>query len=448
VKPPGIYGIFALAGRLFGFSEVGMHLFDLIWMLALAVILRVTLAGYFQRSWLSAILAWMTVGLYFSQIDPRQQMQVESLVNLPLYIVVWGLVQASQASQQRWRWLVMAGIAGGVLLLFKLIYLPMLVAFWLLYLLHACWRRRESLVAAIGESVWPALGVLFPIIPVMLYWQSQGVLNDAMYTIFQHPPLMMKELPKKSLQQLIFSLVWFVRKFAPLIVLMGYGAVKMRQRIDLLAALMWAWIVLGFGMILSQSLSWWSYHFLLLLVPVGILATKGLEIALRSSRQWGLRLAIVSLMGLLLCNVYSIGMIGQHMAQSGFLLSPASKVAYETRKFDRYAKSLTVANAFNRSPRRPGDIFVMGEPIIYHMVGRYQGIPLIGWITELLLEKQWPELINQIQSAQLPYIFIETDVISSPEIRQDLLKSFLDYLQQHYRAIEKTEVGVWYERNG
>jgi hypothetical protein len=229
---------------------------------------------------------------------------------------------------------------------------------------------------------------------------------------------------------------------------MGYGAVKMRQRIDLLAALMWAWIVLGFGMILSQSLSWWSYHFLLLLVPVGILATKGLEIALRSSRQWGLRLAIVSLMGLLLCNVYSIGMIGQHMAQSGFLLSPASKVAYETRKFDRYAKSLTVANAFNRSPRRPGDIFVMGEPIIYHMVGRYQGIPLIGWITELLLEKQWPELINQIQSAQLPYIFIETDVISSPEIRQDLLKSFLDYLQQHYRAIEKTEVGVWYERNG
>ena len=34
----------------------------------------------------------------------------------------------------------------------------------------------------------------------------------------------------------------------------------------------------GFAVILLQRLSWWEYQYLLLSVPVGILATKGIEI--------------------------------------------------------------------------------------------------------------------------------------------------------------------------
>ena len=36
------------------------------------------------------------------------------------------------------------------------------------------------------------------------------------------------------------------------------------------------WSVLGFGVILQQ-LSWWPYHYMLLVVPLGLLATRGVD---------------------------------------------------------------------------------------------------------------------------------------------------------------------------
>ena len=43
LKQPGIYWFCAVAGRFFGFSEPGVHLFELLWMMAFALTLLVTL---------------------------------------------------------------------------------------------------------------------------------------------------------------------------------------------------------------------------------------------------------------------------------------------------------------------------------------------------------------------------------------------------------------------
>src|SRR4030095_3337989 len=41
LKHPGIFFFFAVGGSLFGFDEFGLHVFELIWMLTLAFVVRV-----------------------------------------------------------------------------------------------------------------------------------------------------------------------------------------------------------------------------------------------------------------------------------------------------------------------------------------------------------------------------------------------------------------------
>ena len=76
LKPPGIFGVYLIAGKLFGFTGIGMHLFDGLWMIGLAAMLRLTLAQYFTRSWIAILLPWLSAGVYFSVMDPNDQMQV------------------------------------------------------------------------------------------------------------------------------------------------------------------------------------------------------------------------------------------------------------------------------------------------------------------------------------------------------------------------------------
>jgi hypothetical protein len=53
VKPPGIFGVYTLGGKLFGFTGAGIHIFDGVWMGARAIMLRVALGHYFTRSWIA-----------------------------------------------------------------------------------------------------------------------------------------------------------------------------------------------------------------------------------------------------------------------------------------------------------------------------------------------------------------------------------------------------------
>lgn len=228
VKPPGIFGVYLIAGKLFGFTGVGMHLFDGLWMIALATMLRLTLAQYFTRSWIAILLPWLSAGVYFSLIDPDEQMQVESLIGLPMYTLVWCTWQAAQYPKTRWRWLFLSGIAGGIILLFKLIFLPLIVGLWLVYLFHALIKQNQPWVGAVVHNVIPVLlGISMPLIPVLLYWASTGMLGEAFYTMVQHPVLMVKNLPKKPFPTLIRSIFSWFQRFAPLTVLSVFAIVQM-----------------------------------------------------------------------------------------------------------------------------------------------------------------------------------------------------------------------------
>jgi hypothetical protein len=456
LKQPGIYGLYALAGSLFGFSSVGAHLVDLVWMGTLALVLRSTLKTQFKRSGIADLLPWLCVGTYFAVIDSRQQMQVESLVGLPIYLAIWCNIQAAQQPEKRWRWLMLSGIAGGVVVLFKLIYLPLLCALWLTYLLDQ-WRRSRSLPwgslgqTAVGpmarilwQTTWPlAIGLMLPLLPVIGYWAANQMLDLAWYTQLQHPAKMMQGLPAKPLKVLIVAMGWAVVRFFPIVLLAGYALTQMRHRLNLLTTQLIVWLGLGLAMIVAQGQSWWTYHFLLLLVPVSILAACGLDrlLAVRRGLKQRLarRMALFCVSWLVLLNLWAIGDMGQIMARSALPVTPASQLQYQLQKSSIY-REVAAEVAFLREPgARPGAIYVMGNPLFHLLSDRQQAVPLIGWIPEMLLPEQWQQLTQQLTVAQPNYLYTTTAEahFMGPTLTQ--------FLQQHYQPLRQSAIGTWYE---
>ena len=367
VKPPGIFGVYALAGTLFGFNEIGMHGFDALWMGALGLTLRLTLARYFVRSWIAILLPWMAIGLYLSVIQPNDQMQVESLVGLPIYTLVCCTWMAVQQPEKRSRWLFLSGVAGGVVLLFKLIFLPLIAGFWMVYLLHGLVRQRQSVVVAVGHLLVPvAVGLLMPIGPVMICWASQGLLGEVYDTLIKLPPRMVGELPSKPLSEFIGTFVSWLKRSFPLLVLASLAGAKLWKRMDFLMMQMVVWLGLGLMVISVQTLSWWAYHFFLLLVPMAVLAGKGIAVALQSDRpRWGRFVVLMSLLVLLILNVRAITKTGYAMARSGLPTNPENLLAYQKRMSPLYPSLSEQVQWVNEPGRVPGPIYVIGNPTLY-----------------------------------------------------------------------------------
>ncbi len=259
VKPPGIFGVYMVAGTLFGFSGMGMHVFDAVWMGVLGLMLRLTMARYFVRSWIAILLPWIAVGLYLSVMQPNDQMQVETLVGLPIYALIWCTWMAVQQPEKRSRWLLLSGVAGGIVLLFKLIFLPLVLSFGLVYLLHCLFRQRQSVVSAVGHLLLPVtLGILMPLVPVMIYWASQGMLGEVYDTLIKLPPRMVKELPSKPISEFIATFVSWLKRSFPLLVLANLVASRLCKRMDFLMMQMGVWLGLGLVVISAHTLSWWA----------------------------------------------------------------------------------------------------------------------------------------------------------------------------------------------
>jgi hypothetical protein len=442
LKQPGIYGLFALAGSLFGFTGIGIHVVDLLWMGALGLVLWRTQQSALSRSWIAALLPWLCVGTYFAVIDSRQQFQVESLVGLPLYLCVWFNVQAAQQPAKRWRWLMLSGIMASVVLLMKLVYLPMMVAFWLVYVGHRVGKQHQPLLPTLWQTSWPiTIGMALPLLPVLGYWWATNTLDLALYTQLQHPAKMLRALPGKPLGHLLRAIGWAILRFWPMIGLASYAVWRQRQRLNLWTMQLIVWIGLGLGMILAQSQSWWSYHFLLLLVPISVLAAHGLDELLKIQRRRQLARGLVALAigSLVVLNLRAATDMTQIMVRSGLPLTPTAQLQYQTIKSSLYREAVQEVALIQRPAALPGKIYVIGNPLFYLLAGRSQAVPLIGWIPELMLPEQWQQLIDQLTAAKPNYIY------SNRDDTRYFHPSYQKFLDEHYFAAQTSEFGIWHQ---
>ncbi len=458
-KQPGIFWFFALAAKLFGLSEEGVHALELAWFSAFAAVLIVTLRRAFEHRWSAAVAALTIVGFYWAVTEDWHQTQPEGLVAFPMFVSVWCALEGARATRRSApRWF-LAGLAGGVVGVFKLLLVALPGLCWLMSL---AWRARDprprkarDLAIAVAAL---ALGLALPLAAMAGVLMAQGVWSDAWAAWVEFPRkvgAMIHGYPVRALKE---SFVWFFQSWTSLLPLAAVGAWSgLRGRHAALTAQLLAWIAACFPVILVQRFSGWEYHAWLFLVPLGLLATRGVDAlatplaALRPPNSPRERrvLLVVALAFLFAQPLAMVVQKSAALAKDRFVSTPALRHRHLLRAsrggaYYRFGSE----GAFLQDPAaRPGPIFVVGNPLVYWLSGRRQSVPRTGGIlTEYYTAADWADAARRLDATATPYVFIEpaeADTLTADRPRSE---AFLAMLAARYRVMREDRFGTWYER--
>jgi hypothetical protein len=275
IKPPGIFLLYLAGGRLFGFTDVGIRVMELVILAGFAV-----LAFLWLRSGIGARAAWLGALLlipYYNSIGNESDLgTVEGLACLPLAIAAFGLL----APYSEWR-LILAGASIGVMILLKPFYVLLGAAFWLVFLLTnrtAGRRVRTWAILLISATV--------PIAATVSWFALRGALPDLIDAVIRVPyeaRYVVNPLDRLWILRSGFEHVWHgTLALRLLLIPAAWAAYAKRHDRGMAIALTFlvTWIAAGTIAILLQLQSWWIYHWLLILPPLAMLAGLGLDWAI------------------------------------------------------------------------------------------------------------------------------------------------------------------------
>jgi uncharacterized MnhB-related membrane protein len=198
-----------------------------------------------------------------------------------------------------------------------------------------------------------------------------------------------------------------------------------------------------------QKFSWWEYHFVLFMVPVGLLAVRGADgliAAVRPSAR-----GLVSVVLVLVLFATPVAVTVARVWRAGFepvgilgsLGDEATVREYQRRRSPTY-ESIWQSTAFLRgSDALPGPIYVVGDPLYLQASGREQAIPTHGWSWEMLLQSQWDALATELSDAAPAYVFLDDDLAA---MVADRSPATLVWLARDYQRLTADPDGVWFER--
>ena len=459
LKHPGIFFFFAAGGSLFGFNEFGIHLFELIWMMALALLARVAAAQWLEDRISVSLAPLLTVGIYYTVARELHLTQTESVVGLPLLLSLWCALKALQARGHTKSWLFASGVAAGVAMVFKIPYIAIPITFWLLTIRELSLRKGETLWRA-GSLVVPSVlaGALVPVVATLTYLLEKGLWADAYWSFVTHPADAAAQTPLDP-QRLYYAGRFWMTSWSPALALAAFGAgAALRRRVDLMNAGLCAWLFAGLLLILMQVISWWEYHFFLLFVPVGLLATRGVQEGLRALRIAAepgasvLRYTLAMIAFLLLFAPQLIpmgGRVAQVWSSRPLPLSQDAVAAYHARRHPEYA-SIQSRTAFLREPgSHSGSIYVFDWPVYYLYAARRPAIPWISpWFHPT--DRPWKHLLEDLDHARPPYVRVSAEGLQGivghrPSLRDEVL-AIVPFIESRYEVLSQDEGGTWYIR--
>jgi hypothetical protein len=459
LKHPGIFLFFAAGGALFGFTEIGIHLFELLWMLALAVAVRLT-AGMFLRSHVAAAMAPVfTVGFYYAVATNVHLTQTEGIVGLPLLSsLVFAAAAVRGGSSRPVAFSFASGLSAGLVALFKAPYVVLPMIFWALALVESRRAQGMQISQAMRRLAPPAVGgLLIPVTVTAAYLAQRGALGVAWWTFVVFPRQAAAETPL-DLQLLRDGTVWFARTFSVPLALAAVGAAdRLRRGWDFLTLALVAWIVIGALLIWAQVIGWWSYHYLLLLVPIGLLAASGAETLLAAARARGLvyRRAAASAVLLVLTLFLVSPLLLAARSVTEFVrarplpLTPDSARGYQLEHDRAYAYAFRTTSFLRASASHPGPIYVFASPILYVLSDRPPAISLLAtWFDPT--SEAWDRMAVELTAASPPYVYMASGAIESltaenPAIADDA-RALRSWLEQRYRELRTDVGGTWYVR--
>ncbi len=439
VTNPGVFAWYALAGTLFGFTEDGVRLLDLLWQAGFALTLSAAVRRAYALPRLPVAPGVLVAGVYFlaGYSTAGHLARAEGLAVFPLFVAVYGVAVGGR------RWLLAAGMAAGAVALLKLMLAGVVVAAGLVLLVTAVRGRRPVL----GPTAWLLVGLAVPVGAAVGYFAAHGTLGEAGWTLFVAPRQMMAEVPPAGLDRLLTSLKWFAGVFAgPAAAAVVGVSGRWPARDPFLPAWLAALTAAG-AVVLVQRLSWWPYHGML---PGGMLAVlAGYTLPAVRAACDGLRLPrrveVVAVVAGLAPLMLAGGVATVHAAGHRFGLTAADRVAARLSYGTTYREAAAEAEWLAAPGRKPGAILVGGDPLVHRFSGRRPAVRALGRSLEL-----WPAAVRagveaDVRGRRPAYVFLSRPY-GYVQLVADRYPGLAAQLASDYRPVRDTWYGVWYER--
>jgi hypothetical protein len=457
VTNPGVFWFYELAGVLFGFSEGRIRAFEWLWVTAFVLTVSEVTRRAYGLNRLPLAPALFVGGTYYlvAYAGTSLLTRVEGLVGFPLFVALWAASRAAAPEARPLRWAVAAGLAGGVVLAFKLLFAACLAVCWGYLILEAL--RRRGLTVSLRAAAGLVVGVGLVVGAVAASFAANGALGDLTRTLFELPPRFLEEGPRAGVNRLTTSVQWFVGLAAPVLALALLGGVaRWRQARDPLVVALGLLFVASCGVILVQRWSWWQYHFLLLVAPVGVLAGYGWEAVARAIRErltrspTGREQVALTLAGALAfapalgVGAYQYLWLVRH--RMGLTAEDRAEGRAEMGRAYQVARKET---DWLRAPgARPGPIYVCGDPLFYWLSGRSPAVRTSGWSLELYPAVVRNAVTEELRAARPVYVFVAREPFGYDQLLRDTYPELCDILAREYERKSESPDGVWYERRG
>lgn len=436
-KQPGIFMFYYLAGKTLGWSDIGIHYFELGYWLIFSLILYFSIKQYnlfYKIELSSSLFPLFAIGAYYCNANAFQLTQLEALINVPLYLIVWLLDRAYKNENNLWTTYFVIGLLMGVVVLCKLIFAPIILSFLLIHFFF-CFRSK-GLMHILRKQLLPMIiGGFIPIAIFLNYIFSHHIENLVADIFFKIPTQVIGLGDQVHPERLWESIKWFGKKMILFLMLSGVGVFLISKKESHFFGMMIAWLVIGFVVVVMQKTSWWNYHFQLFYVPIALLSILGLDYIfyhlfnyLKIGNSWKRIPIILIILGLITHN------------QFGSLQGSMDSENYaKLMRFD-YAKNhvLSVLKVL----KEEDTIYVCGNPRKYLMTSRLPELSTNGWILEYYLDYQWQNFYEEFQRKPPTYLFISSEYENLIPKKSPTLWHLIT---TKYLIFSSEEKGIWYK---
>ncbi|MBX9602693.1 MAG: glycosyltransferase family 39 protein [Bryobacteraceae bacterium] len=389
LKPPGIFFWYSVAGSIFGYSETGLHAFDLLNTLAAAVLAFAAARRCAASSFAAAASGAVCGVTYFAIADARTLTQPEGVV-LPALLMM--LMACCRVGPTAW---LISGVGGGIAFVFKPIFVVICAGLWLIAA-----RRSARFMTA---CAWILAGAAIPVLATVVYFGSRASLGALFWTLFVYPRAYLADQPVAwgRAPELVLWMTASLTGVTLLALLGGHAAV--RNRSPLLQPLAY-WSLSAAVVILVQARSWWTYHILLLVPPLSVLAGLGIEWLVHKSGELGFRRRGAMLF-LAICLAHPCIRIAQTW---GLLL--AHRGAIDTRSRSNFQarvhpeSRVALRDVENLGGSTP--LVIFGNPWLYLLTGRRQAISVSGWSPENWTAERWGVIVREIRDKKVEQVYV------------------------------------------
>ena len=467
IKQPGIFVFFLVGGKLFGFTEIGIHLLEIIYWLVFCLFLIFSLRNYFSNPLFAALTPLFTVGIYYSVSGSLHLTQVEALVGSPLFLSLW-FCQKFLENPDRKIFLFLTGFFGGIVLTLKLMFIVILIGFWICLFLYfySFIKKDAKRILVLSALIFP--GLIIPLAGVIFYFVQNDAFDDLWYTTFVYPSNAVIEITRMEnrIAVLKSGLEWFFKSYFPVIVLtlilllfnLKSLFIKRRQmqsfalrREDFLFTNLFIWAFLGFAVILIQRLSWWEYHYSLLMIPLGILAVKCVEqfieeINANSKIRRKIPAFLLLIVFIAILFIPTARRLANKIRQSGEVESVeiGNRQIKVTGDAAGDYKSISADTAFLKTENSKVPIFVFSNPLYYYLSDSPPMYASNGAMSDMFTDFEWKRLNREVSEKPPEYIFIETRWL---QMIAEEDPDFFNTVNKNYSLYSTGDRGSFYKLN-